>query len=54
MNPNANELKMLDDFRRMAGLGMWLRGRKNSYLTCARSWVLASVLEKERMAVNKT
>lgn len=27
MNPNANELKMLDDFRRVAGLGMWLGGR---------------------------
>lgn len=47
MNLNANELKMLDDFRGMAGLETWHRGRILTSHVLGPGF-LASVLEKER------
>lgn len=45
-NSNANELKMLDVFRKNGRAGIWLSGRVLS--SHGRPWVLASVLEEER------
>lgn len=52
MNSNANELKMLDVFRKNGRARVWLSGRVPS--SHGRLWVLASVLEEERNGSKQT
>lgn len=52
MNSNANELKMLDVFRKNGRATIWLSGRVLS--SHGRLWVLASVLEEERNGSKQT